>query len=62
MQYVLVLNAMPSQTFKLYFHVVSNPKFGQLFFKEKDKSIVNGKSCGKSLQCWLLFLSLKRIL
>jgi hypothetical protein len=49
MQCVLVLNAMPSQTFKLYFHVVSNPKFGQLFFKEKGKSIVNGKKLRKKL-------------
>jgi hypothetical protein len=40
---------MPSQTFKLYFHVVSSPKLGQLFFKEKGKSIVNGKKLRKKL-------------
>ena len=43
MQRVLMLNAMQKQAFWPAFFVVADAILAQIFFKEKCKSIVNGK-------------------
>ena len=43
MQCVLMLNAMQKQAFWPAFFVVADAILAQIFFKEKCKSIVNGK-------------------
>jgi hypothetical protein len=43
MQCVLMLNAMQKQAFWPAFFVVADANLAQIFFKEKCRSIVNGK-------------------
>ena len=62
MQCVLVLNAMQKQAFWPAFFVVADANLAKIFFKEKCKSMVNGKKLREKHAMFAAVFITRRIL